>query len=124
MLTLGLDESSLQFGSLDIATPCVWKLFNFFIGIEILDARSLSITPWEKAMVGPVEKAILASDLGLTPNTAGTVIRINLPPLTEELILEWADAEHAQTGRWPHCKGMRQWARLPCRVHGRPHARR
>src|SRR4029453_14520409 len=52
--------------------------------VSILDARSLSITPWEKAMVGPVEKAILASDLGLTPNTAGTVIRINLPPLTEE----------------------------------------
>ena len=52
--------------------------------VAIMDARSLSITPWEKAMVGPVEKAILASDLGLTPNTAGTVIRINLPPLTEE----------------------------------------
>jgi ribosome recycling factor len=52
--------------------------------IAVTDARSLTITPWEKAMVGPVEKAILASDLGLTPNTAGQVIRINLPPLTEE----------------------------------------
>ena len=52
--------------------------------VSVQDARSLTITPWEKAMVGPVEKAILASDLGLTPNTAGTVIRINLPPLTEE----------------------------------------
>jgi ribosome recycling factor len=52
--------------------------------IAIADARSLTITPWEKNMVGPVEKAILASDLGLTPNTAGQVIRINLPPLTEE----------------------------------------
>jgi ribosome recycling factor len=52
--------------------------------VAIMDARSLVITPWEKAMVGPVEKAIMASDLGLTPNTAGTVIRINLPPLTEE----------------------------------------
>jgi ribosome recycling factor len=52
--------------------------------VAIADARSLTITPWEKAMVGPVEKAILASDLGLTPNTAGQVIRINLPPLTEE----------------------------------------
>ena len=52
--------------------------------VAVQDARSLTITPWEKAMVGPVEKAILASDLGLTPNTAGTVIRINLPPLTEE----------------------------------------
>ena len=52
--------------------------------IAVTDARSLTITPWEKQMVSPVEKAILASDLGLTPNTAGTVIRINLPPLTEE----------------------------------------
>jgi ribosome recycling factor len=42
------------------------------------------ITPWEKPMVAAVEKAILASDLGLTPNTAGQIIRINLPPLTEE----------------------------------------
>ena len=52
--------------------------------VAIADARSITITPWEKAMVGPIEKAIHASDLGLTPNTAGTVIRINLPPLTEE----------------------------------------
>jgi len=52
--------------------------------VAIVDARSLTITPWEKAMVQAVEKAIMASDLGLTPNTAGQVIRINLPPLTEE----------------------------------------
>jgi len=52
--------------------------------VSVSDARTLQITPWEKGMVAAVEKAILASDLGLTPNTAGTVIRINLPPLTEE----------------------------------------
>lgn len=52
--------------------------------VVVEDARTLSITPWEKSMVGPIEKAILASDLGLTPNTAGTTMRINLPPLTEE----------------------------------------
>jgi ribosome recycling factor len=52
--------------------------------IAVSDARSLTITPYEKNMVAAVEKAILASDLGLTPNTAGTAIRINLPPLTEE----------------------------------------
>ena len=52
--------------------------------IVVADARSLTITPWEKPMVKEVEKAILASDLGITPTTAGTVIRINLPPLTEE----------------------------------------
>ena len=52
--------------------------------VAVGDARSIIITPWEKQMVGAVEKAILASDLGLTPNTAGTVIRLNIPPLTEE----------------------------------------
>ena len=52
--------------------------------VAIADARSLTIQPWEKTMVGPVEKAILASDLGLNPITAGTLIRINLPALTEE----------------------------------------
>jgi ribosome recycling factor len=52
--------------------------------VAVADARTLTITPWEKNMVGVVEKAIFASDLGLTPNTAGQIIRINLPPLTEE----------------------------------------
>jgi ribosome recycling factor len=52
--------------------------------VAIADARTITITPWEKPMVGVVEKAIFASDLGLTPNTAGQIIRINLPPLTEE----------------------------------------
>jgi ribosome recycling factor len=52
--------------------------------IAIADARTLTITPYEKNMVSAVEKAILASDLGLNPNTAGQVIRINLPPLTEQ----------------------------------------
>jgi ribosome recycling factor len=52
--------------------------------VVVADARSLTITPWEKNMVQAVEKAILASDLGLTPTTAGTTIRINLPALTEQ----------------------------------------
>ena len=52
--------------------------------VAVSDARSLTITPWEKSMVGAVEKGILGSDLGLTPTTAGVVIRINLPALTEE----------------------------------------
>ena len=52
--------------------------------VVVEDARTITITPWEKNMVGPIEKAILASDLGITPNTAGTVIRLILPPLTEE----------------------------------------
>ncbi len=52
--------------------------------VAVTDARSLTISPWEKQMVAAVEKAIINSDLGLTPNTAGTVIRINIPALTEE----------------------------------------
>lgn len=64
--------------------------------VAISDARTLMITPWEKQMVGPVEKAILASDLGLTPNTAGTVIRINLPALTEERRKELTKHVHSE----------------------------
>ena len=52
--------------------------------IALEDSRTLTVTPWEKNMVGPVEKAIMKSDLGLMPNTAGTVIRVPMPPLTEE----------------------------------------
>lgn len=63
--------------------------------VAVSDARSLTITPWEKQMVGPVEKAILASDLGITPNTAGTVIRLNLPALTEERRRELTKVVHA-----------------------------
>jgi ribosome recycling factor len=64
--------------------------------VAVSDARTLTITPWEKQMVAPVEKAILASDLGLTPNTAGTVIRINLPALTEERRRELSKHVHAE----------------------------
>jgi len=52
------------------------------IGIE--DSRTLIVTPWEKDMVQPIEKAIMTSDLGLNPVSAGTVIRVPLPALTEE----------------------------------------
>ena len=52
--------------------------------IVVEDARTLSVTPWEKPMVQEIEKAIMKSDLGLNPATAGTVIRIPMPALTEE----------------------------------------
>ncbi len=48
------------------------------------DARTLTVTPWERNMVSVVEKAIIQSDLGVNPNTAGTVIRVPMPQLTEE----------------------------------------
>ena len=52
------------------------------VGVE--DSRTLIVTPWEKDMVQPIEKAIMNSDLGLNPASAGTVIRVPLPALTEE----------------------------------------
>jgi ribosome recycling factor len=52
--------------------------------IAVEDGRTLVISPWEKTVVQAIEKAIFKSDLGLTPMTAGTVIRIPMPPLTEE----------------------------------------
>jgi ribosome recycling factor len=52
--------------------------------VAVEDSRTLTVTPWEKDLVPAIEKAIMASDLGLNPMTAGTVIRIPLPALTEE----------------------------------------
>jgi ribosome recycling factor len=48
------------------------------------EGRTLVVSPWEKTMVQPIEKAIHKSDLGLNPMTAGTIIRVPMPPLTEE----------------------------------------
>ena len=62
--------------------------------VTVEDARTLSVTPWDKSMVGKIEKAILTSDLGLNPNTAGLVIRIPLPPLTEERRRELGKVVH------------------------------
>jgi ribosome recycling factor len=52
--------------------------------ISVLDARTLSIQPWEKNMLQPIEKAIMASNIGITPQNDGANIRLFLPPLTEE----------------------------------------
>ncbi len=57
---------------------------NQLANITIEDARTLVVTPWDKSAIQSVEKAIYKSDIGLTPNTAGAVIRLPLPPLTEE----------------------------------------
>ncbi len=62
--------------------------------VTVEDARTLSVTPWDKAMVQAIEKAILKSDLGLNPATAGQVIRIPLPPLTEERRIELGKVVH------------------------------
>jgi ribosome recycling factor len=57
---------------------------NQVASVALGDSRSILITPFEKSLVATIEKAIMASDIGITPNTAGMVIRLNMPPLTEE----------------------------------------
>lgn len=52
--------------------------------ISVADARTLTIQPWEKNMLQPIERSIIAANLGVTPQNDGTIIRIFLPPLTEE----------------------------------------
>ena len=57
---------------------------NQVANVAVQDSRTLTVTPWEKTMIAPIEKAIMSSNLGLNPVSAGMVIRIPLPPLTEE----------------------------------------
>lgn len=57
---------------------------NQVANVSVSDARTLTVQPWEKKMVPVVEKAIMNSDLGLNPATSGDMIRVPLPPLTEE----------------------------------------
>jgi len=57
---------------------------NQVANVTVEDSRTLAVAPWEKQMVAVVEKAILNSGLGLNPSTAGNLIRIPMPPLTEE----------------------------------------
>ena len=69
--------------------------------IAVEDGRTLVVSPWEKSVVQAIEKAIHKSDLGLNPMTAGTIIRIPMPPLTEERRREFTkvvrqDAEGAR----------------------------
>lgn len=69
--------------------------------VTVEDARTIQIQAWDKALVAVIEKAIMTSDLGLTPNTAGQTIRINIPPLTEQRRKELAkvvksEAENAK----------------------------
>jgi len=78
------------------ATP-----LNQVAKVSAEDARTLMVSPWEKDMVKAVEKAIMNADLGLNPATAGTTIRVPLPPLTEErrrdlVKVVKAEAEHAR----------------------------
>jgi ribosome recycling factor len=62
--------------------------------VSAADARMLVIAPWDKGALGPIEKALLKSDLGLTPNNDGTVIRLVIPQLTEERRREMTKMVH------------------------------
>lgn len=57
---------------------------NQIANISAMDARTLSIQPWEKNMLQPIERAIIAANIGLNPQNDGNIIRLFLPPLTEE----------------------------------------
>ncbi|MDI9336819.1 MAG: ribosome recycling factor [Alphaproteobacteria bacterium] len=57
---------------------------NQVANIQILDARTISIIPWEKSMLAPIEKAIMAANIGITPQNDGNQVRLYLPILTEE----------------------------------------
>jgi ribosome recycling factor len=57
---------------------------NQIANVSVMDARTLSIQPWEKNMLQPIEKAIIAANMGINPQSDGHIIRLFLPPLTEE----------------------------------------
>ncbi len=57
---------------------------NQIAGISVPEAHTIVIQPWDRSVLGAIEKAIQRSDIGLTPNVDGTVVRLNIPPLTEE----------------------------------------
>ena len=57
---------------------------NQVANVSVLDARTISIQPWEKNMLQPIERSIIAANLGVTPQNDGVLIRLFLPPLTEE----------------------------------------
>src|SRR6476661_3281573 len=74
---------------------------NQVANISVMDARTLSIQPWEKNMLQPIERAIIAANMGINPQNDGNLIRLYLPPLTEERRKELvkkcqADGQHSK----------------------------
>jgi ribosome recycling factor len=74
---------------------------NQVANISVMDARTLSIQPWEKNMLQPIERSIIAANIGITPQNDGAIIRLFLPPLTEERRKELvkkcqAEGEHSK----------------------------
>jgi ribosome recycling factor len=74
---------------------------NQIANVSVMDARTLTIQPWEKNMVQPIERAIIGANIGVTPQSDGVIIRLSLPPLTEERRKELvkkcqAEGEHSK----------------------------
>ena len=67
---------------------------NQVAGIANPEPNSITIQPWDANLIGPIEKAIFAANLGFTPNNDGSIVRINVPPLTEERRKEYVKAAH------------------------------
>ena len=69
---------------------------NQVSNISVMDARTLSIQPWEKNMLQPIERAIIAANIGIHPQNDGNIIRLFLPPLTEERRKDLVKKCHAE----------------------------
>jgi ribosome recycling factor len=69
---------------------------NQVSNVSVMDARTISIQPWEKNMLQPIERAIIAANIGINPQSDGVVIRLFLPPLTEERRRELVKKCHAE----------------------------
>ena len=67
---------------------------NQIAGISVPEAHQIVIQPWDRGVLGAIEKAIQKSDIGLTPNVDGSVVRLNIPPLTEERRRDIVKAVH------------------------------
>ena len=67
---------------------------NQLAGISVPEPHQIVIQPWDRGVLGAIEKAITKSDIGLTPNVDGTVVRLNIPPLTEERRKELVKVVH------------------------------
>jgi ribosome recycling factor len=71
-------------------------LLNQVANVSVADARTLTIQPWEKNMLQPIERAIIAANLGVTPQNDGAIIRLFMPPLTEERRKELVKKAHSE----------------------------
>src|SRR4026209_2245707 len=74
---------------------------NQLAGISVPESHQIVIQPWDRAVLGAIEKAIQKSDIGLVPNVDGTVVRLNIPPLTEERRKDIVNDVHTRTGDAP-----------------------